>query len=362
MSHTLLLADDSLTIRRVIELTFAEEDLTVTAVGDGRRAIECIPSLRPDIVLADAGMTSPDGYDIAAFVKGTPELAHIPVVLLTAAFQPIDEARARAAGCDAVLAKPFELSQLVSRVKHLLRAAGRRAAGARIEPADPGDHEEVPANLPAQATGDASLADAPTEPAGGAEVVGDVVPPPEGPAIEDWLAGEELDARAHEANAWPAATIPSLGDYFDSIDHPVREAGADAADVLPSAGDAALERCGFDADWSADDAREAGISLADCFDMIDAATRQARPAEGAPARVSREHGVRSLGAGSAAREAAGDQPADAMAAADAEPVALPDAATRTFLALLASTVVLPPAPEVVERALRRLLEDGEQQD
>ena len=124
--HKLLLADDSVTIQRVIELTFADEDITVIAVGDGRQAIERAPSDRPDIVLADVGMPERDGYEVAAFIKGSPELAHIPVLLLTGAFEPIDEARARAAGCDGVLVKPFEPQMVISRVKELI--AGKRPA------------------------------------------------------------------------------------------------------------------------------------------------------------------------------------------------------------------------------------------
>jgi CheY-like chemotaxis protein len=127
MPHKLLLADDSVTIQRVIELTFADEDIQVIAVGDGKQAIEKIQSDRPDIVLADIGMPERDGYEVAAFVKGHPDMAHVPVLLLTGAFEPIDEGRARAAGCDGVLVKPFEPQMVINRVKDLL--AGRRPAG-----------------------------------------------------------------------------------------------------------------------------------------------------------------------------------------------------------------------------------------
>jgi CheY-like chemotaxis protein len=127
MPAKLLLADDSVTIQRVIELTFADEDIQVFTVGDGRAAIEQIQRDRPDIILADVGMPERDGYEVAAFVKGTPELAAIPVLLLTGAFEPVDEARARAVGCDGVLVKPFEPQMVISRVRDLL--AGRRPEG-----------------------------------------------------------------------------------------------------------------------------------------------------------------------------------------------------------------------------------------
>ena len=91
MPQKLLLADDSVTIQRVIELTFADEDVQVLAVGDGRQAIDRITAERPDIVLADVGMPGCDGYEVCSFVKQTPELAHIPVLLLTGAFEPVDD-------------------------------------------------------------------------------------------------------------------------------------------------------------------------------------------------------------------------------------------------------------------------------
>jgi CheY-like chemotaxis protein len=128
----LLLADDSVTIQRVIELTFADEDVQVLAVGDGRQAIERVQTDRPDIVLADIGMPERDGYEVAAFIKADPQLAHIPVLLLTGAFEPVDEVRARAVGCDGVLVKPFEPQMVISRVRDLL--AGIRTTDAPAAP------------------------------------------------------------------------------------------------------------------------------------------------------------------------------------------------------------------------------------
>src|SRR5262245_17711921 len=132
MSKKLLLADDSVTIQRVIELTFADEDVAVTAVGDGRQAIDRLRTDRPDIVLADVGMPERDGYEVAAFIKNDPQLAHIPVILLTGAFEPLDETRARSVGCDGVLVKPFEPQMVINRVKELLNS--RRPAPPPVAP------------------------------------------------------------------------------------------------------------------------------------------------------------------------------------------------------------------------------------
>ena len=127
MPQTLLLADDSLTIQRVIELTFAGEDIKVVAVSDGDQAIAQLDTMPPDIVLADVGMPGRNGYDVAQHVKQSPELAHIPVILLTGAFEPVDKAKASAVGCDAVLAKPFEPQIVIGRVRELLSRPSQAA-------------------------------------------------------------------------------------------------------------------------------------------------------------------------------------------------------------------------------------------
>jgi CheY-like chemotaxis protein len=134
---TLLLADDSVTIQRVIELTFADEDVLVVAVSNGEEAIALLNRTPPDIVLADVGMPGPSGYDIAQHIKDTPHLAHIPVVLLTGAFEPIDQAKATAVGCDGVLAKPFEPQLVIGRVKELLATPKRPAAASPPAPLPP---------------------------------------------------------------------------------------------------------------------------------------------------------------------------------------------------------------------------------
>jgi CheY-like chemotaxis protein len=131
MFKTLLLADDSLTIQRVIELTFAHEDIRVVSVGDGKRALQWLESESPDIVLADVAVPEVDGYGVAEFVKQSARLRNVPVLLLAGAFEPVDQERVRAIGCEGVLIKPFEPQQLVTRVKALVDQPAPVLAGAR---------------------------------------------------------------------------------------------------------------------------------------------------------------------------------------------------------------------------------------
>jgi DNA-binding response OmpR family regulator len=139
MSKTLLLADDSVTIQRVIELTFAHEDIRVIAFSDGRRALQYLDTEHPDIVLVDVGVPEVDGYAVAAKIKGSPRLRQVPVVLLASAGAKVDEVKARNIGCEGVLVKPFEPQQLVSRVKELLAKSSPSGGGGSFQaaPIDP---------------------------------------------------------------------------------------------------------------------------------------------------------------------------------------------------------------------------------
>jgi CheY-like chemotaxis protein len=117
----LLLADDSATIQKVIDLTFADEGVQVVAVGNGQEAIDQLLEVEPDIVLADVFMPSRTGYEVCEYVKTNEKLKHIPVMLLVGSFEPFDEAEARRVGADDILTKPFQsIRRLIDRVGALV--------------------------------------------------------------------------------------------------------------------------------------------------------------------------------------------------------------------------------------------------
>ncbi len=76
----LLVADDSVTVQKVVDLTFSDEGCTVIAVSDGRGALEEIERSPPDIVLADVTMPGVNGYELCARIKRDERLRHIPVI------------------------------------------------------------------------------------------------------------------------------------------------------------------------------------------------------------------------------------------------------------------------------------------
>lgn len=126
MGYKILLADDSVTVQKIITLTFSDEGADVSSVNNGEEAITKLRYLRPDLVMADVSIPGKDGYDICEFVKTHPELKGTPVILLVPAFEPYDEERARRAGADYHLTKPFQsIRTLISTVKNLIESSGR---------------------------------------------------------------------------------------------------------------------------------------------------------------------------------------------------------------------------------------------
>ncbi|HYJ44987.1 MAG TPA: response regulator, partial [Pyrinomonadaceae bacterium] len=130
----LLLADDSITIQKVIDLTFSDEGLEVVTVSDGQQALEKLEEFTPDIVLADVFMPRLSGYKVCEHIKRTERLSHIPVMLLVGSFEPFDEAEARRVGADDYLTKPFQsIRTLIGKVRNLLSGGGAGRAEAATQ-------------------------------------------------------------------------------------------------------------------------------------------------------------------------------------------------------------------------------------
>src|SRR5512147_463497 len=108
MPRKLLLADDSITIQKVVAITLSSEDFAITAVDNGEDAVTRAHELKPDVILADVVMPRKNGYEVCEAIKADPSLKHIPVLLLAGTFEAFDEARARGARADGHIAKPFE--------------------------------------------------------------------------------------------------------------------------------------------------------------------------------------------------------------------------------------------------------------
>ncbi|WP_303720567.1 response regulator [Malonomonas rubra] len=130
MTKKLLLADDSVTIQKVIGIIFATEDYELHVCDDGNEALEKALSEYPDLVIADISMPGKDGFELCRAIKSDPRLEHTSVLLLPGTFEHFDESHAEAAGADGWISKPFESQALLDKVAQLLEAEPIRLGAA----------------------------------------------------------------------------------------------------------------------------------------------------------------------------------------------------------------------------------------
>lgn len=123
MPKKILLADDSVTIQKVISITLASEDYVLEIVGEGVSAIAKIKAMKPDLVLADIAMPGKTGYEVCEFVKNDPELKNTPVILLAGTFEPLNKAEAQRVRADESIVKPFGSQEFVDKIKALIEKA-----------------------------------------------------------------------------------------------------------------------------------------------------------------------------------------------------------------------------------------------
>ena len=134
MSIKVLVADDSITIQKVIGIIFGGDEYSLTVVDNGKAAVDKAREINPDILLIDALMPGMTGYEVAESVRSIPSLAAKPILILTGSFEPFDEEKAKKCGADDFISKPFESQQIITKVRELLELGRSRAQSAQPSP------------------------------------------------------------------------------------------------------------------------------------------------------------------------------------------------------------------------------------
>ena len=111
-----LVVDDERPIRDVVAEALAESGYEVETAPNGAEALKRIARLRPDVVVVDLMMPVLDAAGFIHLLRLNPSSADLPVIILTAAYEPYDEARRL--GAAACLSKPFKLEELLAAVEH----------------------------------------------------------------------------------------------------------------------------------------------------------------------------------------------------------------------------------------------------
>ncbi len=203
MGYKILLADDSVTVQKIITLTFSDEGVDVLTVNNGDEAIHRLQYMRPALVMADVSIPGKNGYDICEYVKNHPDMKDTPVVLLVPAFEPFDEERARRIGADKHLTKPFQsIRTLITTVKTLLEGHPPKFAtgslnnvAAQAQVSEPPKAPVVEAAVAAPVVPIRPTQPFPDEPSQEAAHVVEAAPEPivETPEVDIWKAEEMVD-------------------------------------------------------------------------------------------------------------------------------------------------------------------------
>ena len=133
----ILIVEDSVTMRKVIEMTFAGENAELLAVESGERALQQGRDFVPDVAFIDASLPGIDGYEVTRAIKADPQLAGTAVILMASQHRPLDEARAAEVGADEHILKPFDTQEAIDKATGLAGRADALSEAASIPVARP---------------------------------------------------------------------------------------------------------------------------------------------------------------------------------------------------------------------------------
>ena len=121
MTKRILVVEDQEDNRAILRDLLVHAGYEVVEVGDGEKALPAASAYRPDVILMDIQLPLLDGYEATRRIKADPTLKHVPIIVVTSYALSGDEAKARAAGCDAYMAKPYSPKALLAKVREYAR-------------------------------------------------------------------------------------------------------------------------------------------------------------------------------------------------------------------------------------------------
>lgn len=222
MGKKILLAEDSLTIQKVFELTFRGTDVALTMVDNGEDAVRLAGEIAPDLVITDVTLPGKDGFEVASSLRQAEKTKSVPVLILAGTVAPFDEGRFKKSGADGVVFKPFESQEMVDKINGFLR--GGTPARAEQKPGAPPkaveetwDFSDVIEEVEDESSRPAPApAAAPPRPE---DLLGVIAPPAagKGPATlnEFDVSLEDLEGAAAESAGGPAPPLQEISHSFD---------------------------------------------------------------------------------------------------------------------------------------------------
>jgi len=121
MTKRILVVEDQEDNRQILRDLLASTDYEIVEAENGLEALAAVAKHRPDLILMDIQLPILDGYEATRRIKADPELRSIPIIAVTSYALSGDEAKAREAGCDAYVPKPYSPRQLLAKINEFLK-------------------------------------------------------------------------------------------------------------------------------------------------------------------------------------------------------------------------------------------------
>ncbi len=130
--RSILVVEDELDLAELLRYNLNVSGHRTEVVHSGRAALDMVAAKKPDLIVLDVMLPEIDGIEVAKRLKGDPETATIPIIMLTAKSADEDQIRGLDAGADDYVTKPFSIKVLMARVDATLRRAARDGAASAI--------------------------------------------------------------------------------------------------------------------------------------------------------------------------------------------------------------------------------------
>ncbi|UCE41329.1 MAG: response regulator [Candidatus Aminicenantes bacterium] len=117
MNYKLLVADDSPSIQKLLQMSFPESEFEIFAFSDGQEVMDSLSQINPDAILLNLSLPQKDGYELGEHIKNLEVFNQVPLILIKEAFEPLDKERLEKLEYDQLVQKPFDSDDLVQKVR-----------------------------------------------------------------------------------------------------------------------------------------------------------------------------------------------------------------------------------------------------
>jgi len=120
MNYKILVAEDSPSTQKLIQMSFPATEFKIYAFSDGQEVLDSLSQINPDAILLNLSLPQKDGYELGEHIRNLEGLGKVPLILIKEAFEPLDKERLNAFSYDEIIQKPFDSDALVHMVRTVI--------------------------------------------------------------------------------------------------------------------------------------------------------------------------------------------------------------------------------------------------